>query len=320
MLDLSPFADFASAAAAVLAHLHRQLGFDLLMVTRTDSANWIVFQTGDPGHGPPADEVFRRLESFCFRMARGQGPRIACQSAGVPAYQTAPPGVHFPIAAYVAVPLVRSDGTLFGTLCGIHPVPLPETILDELPTVETLARLLATIMETEGKILTEIARAERAELEALTDDLTGLWNRRAWDRLLAAEESRCGRTGGRACVISIDLDDLKQVNDREGHACGDDLLRTTAHILRAATRSQDVVARLGGDEFAVLAVECDTASAEGLLERLREQLAGASVAASLGLVHRNPAAGLHKAWEEADQAMYRSKRNRKKQWAVGSGQ
>jgi diguanylate cyclase (GGDEF)-like protein len=202
------------------------------------------------------------------------------------------------------MPLVRGDGSLFGTLCAIDPSPQPDQIANQQPTIELLARMLSTILEADLKAISEARCAERARFEALVDPLTELWNRRAWEQLMAAEEARCHRYGHPACVVSIDLDGFKKVNDTKGHLWGDELLRKTARALRAATRNHDVVARLGGDEFSVLAVECDDACSLLLLQRLEKALEAEKVKASLGLAHRNPSFGLEHSWHEADQAMY----------------
>src|SRR4051794_34279774 len=93
------------------------------------------------------------------------------------------------------------------------------------------------------------AESERA---ADRDELTGLANRRAFDRILA-------ELGSEAAVILIDLDNFKQVNDRLGHRAGDRLLRDVASELRTRVRESDVVARLGGDEFAVVLRGADAA-------------------------------------------------------------
>ena len=84
---------------------------------------------------------------------------------------------------------------------------------------------------------------------------------------------------------------------------------STAQALRHAARKNDVVARLGGDEFGILAIECDRAGAEAMLERTRRALQEADVSAAVGLALRDPAHGLQTAWEQADQAMYRDKRS-----------
>jgi diguanylate cyclase len=151
-------------------------------------------------------------------------------------------------------------------------------------------------------------RFELAELDALTDPLTGVGNRRAWDRLLDAEEARCRRYGSVASLVAIDLDELKRVNDSQGHAAGDRLLRRTAQVIDACRRAADVVARLGGDEFGVLAVECDESAAKVLADRLRGALEAAGIRASVGHATRLPSGTLASAWSAADAEMYAEKR------------
>jgi diguanylate cyclase len=149
--------------------------------------------------------------------------------------------------------------------------------------------------------------------------LTGLYNRRAWNHLANTEEERCKRYGHAACVLAIDLDGLKQVNDREGHDRGDEFICRAANAIRSAVRQQDIVARVGGDEFlvlgVVLGVECGGPDSAALLTRLRMAMDAAQVPASIGLACRNPRLGLSEAIVKADEVMYRDKRSRKKQLA-----
>ncbi len=311
MLDIQPFADFPAAAAAVLKALRQQLGFDLWMVTRTEGDDWIVLQAEDQGYGVREGQTFRWSDSFCSRMVRREGPRIAPEVARVPAYAAAPIGRQVRIGAYVGIPLVAGDGKLFGTLCAIHPTPMPEAVAAELPLIETCARLLSTLLAGDLKAADAARRAEHAHAAATTDDLTGLHNRRGWDRVVAAEEARCRRYGHPACVVAVDLDDLKAVNDADGHAAGDALIRRAARALSAAARAADVVARVGGDEFVILAVETDPDAVVGLVGRLRAALGAADVRASFGVAPREPDRGLKAAWADADAGMYAHKRKRK---------
>ena len=100
-----------------------------------------------------------------------------------------------------------------------------------------MARILATMLESEMKSQEDARLLDRTRAEALVDELTGLYNRRGWNQLLAAEEARCIRYGHPAGVVILDLDDLKlAMNDQEGHAAGDDLLRAAAQALRESTR------------------------------------------------------------------------------------
>ena len=125
------------------------------------------------------------------------------------------------------------------------------------------------------------------------DVLTGLANRRRFDAELQRHVDRCGRTGPTGALLLLDLDHFKRVNDSLGHSVGDELLITTAGLLRRAAGSGDLVARLGGDEFTVLLTECDQPGAEAvarsIVELIRDHAAtldGARrrVTASVGVV------------------------------------
>ena len=93
--------------------------------------------------------------------------------------------------------------------------------------------------------------------DALSDPVTGVANRRSLLARADYEIARHRRAGGNFALVMLDLDGFKQLNDRFGHAAGDDLLRDVAGALRRAMRAQDTVARFGGDEFCVLAPETD---------------------------------------------------------------
>ena len=301
------FLNFESAARAVLSFLHRRVGFNLWMVTRTEGEDWIVLQAEDHGYGVTDGTVFRWADSFCSRMVAGLGPRIAPRSNDIPAYASAPIGRQVEIGAYVGVPLRGNDGALFGTLCAIDPLAQPASIVQEQELIEVMGALLSSLLETEMQYANEVRRAEKAQAEALTDALTGLFNRRGWVQLLAGEESRCRRHGHPASVLVIDLDDLKRENDSRGHFAGDQVIARAGSVISAVARSQDVAARVGGDEFALLAVECDRSQSAALISRLTEALAAAGIRASMGGAVRDPGRGLQLAWEDADQAMYAEK-------------
>ena len=232
------FADFDTAARAVLSFLYRRMGFGLWMVTRTEGDDWIVLQAEDHGYDVKEGTVFRWADSFCSRMVDGLGPRIAPSSDAVPAYASAPIGQQVKIGAYVGVPLRGPEGALFGTLCAIDPQMQPAAIVHEQELVEMMAGLLSSLLQAELRLVNEARRAERAESEALTDGLTGLYNRRGWVNLLAAEEGRCRRYGHPASIIAIDLDGLKAINDTYGHLKGDELLARAGSVIRGTARAR----------------------------------------------------------------------------------
>ncbi|MGG5257264.1 bifunctional diguanylate cyclase/phosphodiesterase [Phycicoccus avicenniae] len=132
------------------------------------------------------------------------------------------------------------------------------------------------------------------------DALTALPNRRRFEQELERQHARCDRYGPTGALILLDLDNFKDVNDTLGHAAGDQLIVSTANVLRGAVASSDLVARLGGDEFAVLLPDADRESAEvvaaDIVDRVRAHtstLDGVNrrVTASVGVVSFADAAG-----------------------------
>jgi diguanylate cyclase (GGDEF)-like protein len=118
--------------------------------------------------------------------------------------------------------------------------------------------------------------------DASHDPLTGLLNRRSYERALSEAAARLRRYGLPFALVLIDLDNFKVVNDRFGHAAGDEVLRTIGQELRAVLRAGDVAARLGGDEFALIMVNAATdAAAAPLVQRLRSVLGRITPAAGL---------------------------------------
>lgn len=307
MIDFSPYRDFESASRAALTLLRERLGFGLWMVTRQSSSDWIILQAEGEGYDIQGGEVLSWADSFCSRMVQGRGPNIAPRAAEVRSYAEAPIGRLIEIGAYVGVPLFNSDGGLFGTLCAIDPAPQSDRIAEELPVVELVARMLSTVLSHELRIVDTERQLRQVEKLAETDPLTGVFNRRGWNGALTLEEGRCRRYGAPACVICLDLDGLKAVNDTEGHAAGDRLIERTGRLLSELCRTEDVIARVGGDEFAILCVECDPRGAGKLVRRLRQAFAAADIDVTIGMARRDPARGLVDAWERADDAMYHRK-------------
>ena len=302
-----PFDDFEAATRTVLKYLHKRYGFSLWMMTRTEGEDWIVLQAEDNGYDVEEGTVFNWADSFCFEMIKGNGPRVAPCSNNIPVYANSAIAQQVEIRAYIGVPVLRKDGSLFGTLCAIDQEEQSSKLLDELETIELLARLLETILEFDFEKIEQKRLLKLAQKEALTDELTKLHNRRSWDRTIDLEELRAKRYGSPSAVFMIDLDELKIINDTQGHIKGDEYIKNTAKCLSEVVRKSDLFARLGGDEFAILAVETDIIGAKSLLEKIRIALKSYNINASIGMSMRNPELGLKSAIKEADIAMYKEK-------------
>ncbi len=195
-----------------------------MAVTRITGGTHVVLVTGDAGFPLGAGEQVPWIDSLCHRVLEQRAPRIVPDLRSASPLDAAPLAEQWGVGAYLSVPLSLTGTDLFGTLCAVHPRPVPAQVTARLPLVELHARLLATVLAADLQLDEVRRRAERAEAEALLDPLTGLVNRRGWQMLLDREEQRCRRYGTVASVLVIDLDGLKTVNDTQGHAAGDALL------------------------------------------------------------------------------------------------
>lgn len=154
------------------------------------------------------------------------------------------------------------------------------------------------------------------EEAAFTDHLTGLANRRRFERQLGREVARMERYGHAFSLLMIDIDSFKDLNDSFGHDAGDDAIRRLSKVLREGTRGIDLAARIGGEEFAVLLVETNKDGGFEVAERLRtaikvlEMPKARRITASFGVAEcptdAQTAAGV---WKAADVALYEAKRN-----------
>jgi len=170
--------------------------------------------------------------------------------------------------------------------------------------------------------LENVGLHETVERQAVTDDLTGLANRRAFDETMATEVERSRRFDQPVSLVMVDIDDFKLVNDRHGHLLGDEVLKRVADVLRASGREIDEPARYGGEELAMVLPGTDLEGAYNLAERIRQGIDDLrfplpdgeelQVTASLGAAVRPGSAddvvGLVQA---ADQALYEAKRSGK---------
>jgi diguanylate cyclase (GGDEF)-like protein len=120
-------------------------------------------------------------------------------------------------------------------------------------------------------ILMEYDEFKKLQINAATDALTGLYNRRLFDEYFDKELNRAKRYGQHLAIVILDLHKLKEVNDRRGHLQGDQVLQLAATTLRKTMRTSDFAFRIGGDEFALLLPQTDPEQAETLCRRVRTQ-------------------------------------------------
>jgi diguanylate cyclase (GGDEF)-like protein len=210
---------------------------------------------------------------------------------------------------WLSVPLYDRAGNVIGVIWADEPADRLVPPADRLQALRVFANQATTA-------LLAAQQFEQMRFLADHDPLTDLLNRRSFVRELESEVARARRYDHSVAVLVLDFDGLKALNDKHGHAAGDEALRRVAVTLRRALRDGDHAFRIGGDEFAVLLPEATADDARAVAERIAEELRIVPVAhdwelsMSFGVaVHDggdDPAALLR----SADDAMYDMKRKR----------
>jgi len=157
------------------------------------------------------------------------------------------------------------------------------------------------------------ARVSELERRVSTDDLTGVWNRAHFDRIVDREMDRSVREKRLVTLVLIDIDRFKSINDTHGHQTGDAVLREIAGILQKAARSSDTLFRWGGEEFALLAGACGYRGAARMSEHLRETIAShhfpgvGRITVSIGVAEHHGTESAQEWFRRADAMLYAAK-------------
>ena len=169
-----------------------------------------------------------------------------------------------------------------------------------------------------GEIARRVALEVDLRVQASTDALTGLVNRRAFMERFAHELARSQRHGPSPTLLMLDIDHFKAINDKYGHPAGDAVLAHLAQLLKTSVRNVDIIGRIGGEEFAVALVETNAAMAAPVIDRLLERLRNTSVTladattlkftASIGSTEILWADTIDTAIQRADEALYMAKK------------
>jgi len=249
-----------------------------------------------------------RIEDLAGTAADAVSPDVSLQlqAAGEPVF-----GASGDLSDGASVPLKIADRTW--TLTVEDPdgpglsLPIALAVLGI-----ALSALLGTLIVTWNRR----ERMQELERQASEDALTGLDNRRRFEKDLATAMARSRRDRTTGALLILDIDDFKRVNDSRGHPAGDRLIKEVAGVLRQRTRRSDTLARLGGDEFAVILPRCSREeaqiAAEAIAREIREHRADAetepvTVSVGVAMFGDDPRTSAATVFSEADTAMYAAK-------------
>jgi diguanylate cyclase len=161
---------------------------------------------------------------------------------------------------------------------------------------------------------------EKAKIEAKTDTLTKLANRKAFDELLTKVTQDSDNTGVEVCIIFCDLDNFSKINETHGHLVGDQVLKVVASSLKGAVKGRDLVVRYGGEEFAILLLNTSLSNVKKLSENIRQDIASkriqrkdtreslGTITMSFGIARYFPHEGSESLMQRVDRALYMAKR------------
>lgn len=317
---------FVDAAGAELLETVRQLGIEpTAPVART------LGRLPAPGRGerPPSRIEYEAAIADLQALRAARGRDVPVPNASVPpptGDHITTPDVGMRAADPVPMPPIQGGGTPHELEAGEDLTEPVRVGLPPPPVVPNWLLPLGVAAVGGGLwIFASHKRRTRHDLLsfAMTDALTGAANRHRLDRDLQALS---GLPAGDVSVLMIDVDHFKQVNDRYGHAVGDDVLRRLGKVLSARVRPGDVVYRYGGEEFCAMLPGASAAEARHVAERLRQAVATARmpgighVTVSVGVCTGRPPQ-VSAVLERADMALYQAKhdgRNRVTPWTAGA--
>lgn len=261
----------------------------------------------EPLDGSPLEEVVSLKRPAVFGLMERRGLPWPTVAGGLPGREC------------FCAPLVGPDMQVNGLVTLDHPQGVEFEAAEAQPLI-TYLTLLALALE-----------AARLFRLAVSDGLTGLYVRRYFDLRLKEELGRLNRFGGGLAVLVMDLDHFKAVNDGQGHAFGDEVLKTAAAaVRRAARRKIDVACRYGGDELVLILPGDDAQGARAVGEKIRQELAGHEFAGREGPVRVTISGGAaaiqgptslnsDELFQRADQALYRAKQGGRNRVEIHGG-
>ena len=172
---------------------------------------------------------------------------------------------------YLGFPLHWPDSAKFGIIC-VMKTDAEAYTTKQKQVILQIKKIVESHLELVWQNQQLQAQSNNLQYLAYTDDLTESWNRRAFINESNKELKRSHRSGHIVCLLMMDIDDFKDINDAFGHEVGDEVLKLFSHCIQATKRPYDIFGRIGGEEFAILLPETGLKQATHLAERIRKKV------------------------------------------------
>ena len=293
-LTLSSKLEFKQVSALILDLMSRVIPFDIGAFLTTEGTELKL-----AGIKGPEDSQAWAGRTYpisgcrlCNMAVQGMRPLISPVASPDDILLPLPPGLG--VHSYLGVPVVFQEhvtGLIALYNAGAHPFSDEDARVAEL-----FANQVAIALDNSRRV-------EQMERQAVTDQLTNLYNRRAFADMAEKEVGRARRYLRPLAIIMFDIDHFKNVNDTHGHLMGDKVLRILTEKVTKTTRSTDFVCRYGGEEFIVLMPEAGREEALAMAERLREMVSGITIVAPEGTLSMTISLGIAALRSDGDESL-----------------
>lgn len=314
-IGVRPGLSFAQRCESVLRLGCEYFGMAIGVISRIHADRYDMLHVVGPTDVARSGDSFPLSVAYCCHALNARGAFAIDDIPQAPEACNHPSYQRFRLESYIG-DLLYIDHEVIGSINFTHPSPRGAFTAIDLDVIRMFAQWLSHEFTREHHF--QALREAHAQLQDLAtlDELTGIGNRRMLGQLLARELDTARQRGRALCVVLLDIDRFKAINDEHGHPGGDRILREFAELMRSSVRGRDVVGRWGGEEFMLLMPGLDAASAArivtGLLAEIREQAivldaCTVHITASAGLAQLTGSESADALIHRADRALYQAK-------------
>jgi diguanylate cyclase (GGDEF)-like protein len=301
-----PFASLEEPVPALLASLQDFLPMRVWMVGRIMAGRWTVIGAEDRGGQIHAGANFPTTDAFCRYIAMSRHVTFVHDTRLLHTAFMPSTWAGIAIRSYVGYPLISHRKEVLATLCGIADQPQPHLTPRQQKLIATSARTIGLLLAHSNALHEN--RQHQRHLKPLSeiDQITGLPNQLAWQRIIEWEEGELMQRAENALVAIAEVQNTVEENVLSGPELSERALRDAA-LLKSQLRKSDTVARVGANRYAMLIRQVNEEQKEHLFEKIRQGFSAAGISITIGGAMRLPCGSLPQAVRMADIRMYNEK-------------